>query len=181
MSPSQITFFIENWSKVSLPFVKTAMEQSEKLLAESIKAGEGISEKAHKILAIDIAIITACLIYVFSDKTQPIFVFSACNGMALCFISILYLIKPIKTYDIYPCGSPPKLMLIEKFINGFSSPDSQVKNLLFNECIEYQKRITFNLEKNIKRTRAVDLAMFILLALPLTLFLGWLCNRYFLG
>jgi hypothetical protein len=168
-------YLYDNYSDITIEFLEFALAQAEKILNETVRSGEGITEKAYKVLTIGVSVLTGSIIYLVQNVypvqkagwESPISV-AALLAVPMCLTSIWLLIRPLKSYETFVAGSPPKLVLVEKLIKGFPGKQ-QIKNALLNECHNYQERIDQSDAQNRTRGQAVDQAMYWLLALPLTL------------
>lgn len=172
-------FIYDNWKDVSFDFISIAFQQAEKLLNETVKSGEGITQKALKVLGFAVSILTIALGYAVSNNPNTILFIAAILTIILCIISIIFLIKPIWTYQTYVSGSRPSMTLNkEEMITGFKEETGRNKNMLLNECAEYEKRIRYNLKLNMNRSDNVDYAMILLVFVPFTLILSWFITTF---
>ncbi|MEP2508476.1 MAG: hypothetical protein ABJH72_03930 [Reichenbachiella sp.] len=169
-------FVIDHWESVGYDLLLLVFQQAEKYLAETVKSGEGITEKAFKVLGFSITILTVSLGYVFvSENQNELLQLSSVFAILLCILSIVFLIKPIWSYKTYVSGSSPSYLLRnEQLVTGFSESKDQARNLLLSECVEYQERINYNIRTNFSRSKFVHFAIISLILIPFTLILSWL-------
>ena len=170
--PSYLT---ENWKDVSPGLVKELFGQAEKMLVGIIKNGEFVTLKAFKVLQLSILVMTVSLGYVFTETTQDVLLLAAKISTGLSFASIIVLAYPAWPYRSYYNGSTPSTML--------SNPDllkasDQVKAFLFAELCNYEERINYNQIKSFKRTILVNVAMVLLILVPVSLFASWTILRW---
>jgi len=172
-------FIYSSWKDISLEYLQLVFSQAEKFLVEIDKVGENITEKAFRILGFSVTTLTISLGYLLADSKT---IAEGLGDMAvitasLSALPILLLIKPIWGYSTYTIGSEPKMLMnSEEALTKFKKSKTQVKNLLFSECVNYQERISYVLEVNTKRVLFVDLATVSLLLIPLILIGIW-CFR----
>jgi len=169
-------YFKNNFSDVSLGFLKFVFSQSEKKLNELVKAGEDITKKAHTILGISVTIFTLSLggLFGFELKDPFIQVFLI-SISSIAFVSIALLIKPLLSYGAHLLGSDPSDLFKEELIANFTTDLSKEKNLYMNESVNYQGRINYNRKMNLERTKYVDLSMYLLVGSP---FIGGLLSLF---
>lgn len=171
----------DNWDKIEYEMVLTIFQQAEKRLNGLVKASEGITVKALKVLGFAVTILTISLGYALTPDTDgknEILTISSYFTSALGFFSVLFLIKPIWSYDFYTAGSSPKLVLRRKELITKFKGKNQAKNLLISECCNYQERINYNLRSTLSRRRYVNIAIILLVATPLTLITSFIISRW---
>ncbi|MEP0986761.1 hypothetical protein [Ekhidna sp.] len=165
------SYLKENWKDVSPELVKEVFSQAEKMLIELVKAGESVTVKAFKVLQLSVLVMTVSLGYVLTENTECVLLLAAKISSGLSFASIIVLAIPIWAYSTYVIGSSPSKMLND---SNLLKASDQVKTLLFSELYSYEKRINYNLTKNVKRTILVNVAMILLILVPISLFAFWL-------
>jgi hypothetical protein len=155
-------YIYDNYPKVSTEYLRMVFDQAEKFLNETVRSGEGTTEKAHKILAISLTILTGSFVYlVGGDDLTSSIALAAMLSIPICLVSISHLIIPLRGYETYVIGSSTAKLLIQKCIEGFPTAEDQTKNLLLSECVNYQERIEYNEKLNRRRSKLVDLSLYI--------------------
>ena len=160
-------YFATNLSDVSLDFLQTVFAQAQSFLSEQLKSGEGITEKAHKVLGITLTIMTGCLLYSIeadAEKNAIIYI-AAILSCVTTLIATIKLIPTIKAYHTHVVGSQPIDLLSVDFVENVPA-EQQTKRLLYSELANYQNRIIECERINLKRSKRVDFAIYLLASLP---------------
>ena len=100
-------------------------------------------------------------------------------GATLCMLSGIYLFIADRKYRIHVIGSPPSLVILEDYIEDVDDQQSQEKIFLLNKCLDFEVRIRFNDEVNIKRQARVNLGILLLQLSPLSLILARIVGFFY--
>jgi hypothetical protein len=166
-------FFVDNFDDVELGYYEFVLAQAEKRLNETVRAGEGLTEKAFKLAGVTITVLTGCVIYLFSFwGTNPGWDAAVILETLACLACITLLTWPRGTYRTYVSGTSPKMLLDPFFFENAATSEATKKNVILNECIEYQDRIEENNCKNKHRASYTDAVLVLLTLSPLLLAVG---------
>jgi hypothetical protein len=168
-------YFERNFSSLSIDTLRFILEQSEKFLEELIKNSENITHKANVLLTITVSLFSLSLsglVAVFQPNSLVLPLSVEFLKITLVLFTVLFsivliiLMYPILSYKIFPIGTQTNRLLRQDFFENFETSEGTLKNLLLNECISYQNRITYNEQVNGRRGKYVDTAMLILAFAP---------------
>jgi len=153
------------------------LAQGEALLKETVETSKTITAKTEKLLSLVLPLATTFLAYTISTyftKGWEFLNILAAVALMPCCISLFYIHKNFKSYNIAVSGDFPKSLLVTDFFNNQIPDDHTYMTVLFHVYETIQSKIEINRPLNTARSNANQKALVALLFIlpsPLVAFL----------
>jgi len=173
---------IKNWQSISPDTAKLMLDQSEKLLIETIESAKIISAKTTQLVAFLIPLSTLLAGYLIQNWIRNGFDYLSitANLCLLCLaVSAYYCYKNFRPYKIAITGEYPHDIVTSKYIDNSFTKDEQYLNLLLNVCDNIENRILVNDDFNTDSIRNNRIAIKALFIIPFCPLLGYLLSLLF--
>lgn len=171
---------IEDWQSISIEYAELALSNAEKVLAETAKIAEKVTDRAYRLITVIVPLLILDLAYLlninnYSKTVEESILLYACL-ISFCFLSfpIYLIVKVILPYNVFIPGCNPQKSLSLIFLNPDYSPEEQKLAFLINQCEVYQSAIEANTNQNITRIFASTFCIYWLLANPISLLVAYL-------
>lgn len=165
------------WRGITKETTSIILSQSEAVLKETIETSKTISAKADRLLSIVLPSVTGLIIFIindFSNHKLRLINLSAILCLLILILSLTFIYLNIKSYDIAVPGEYPKQMLRPEFINETIKVEEQHLNIFLHICENIQNKIDGNRLKNAKRRKNNQIALNLLLSIPISPVISYL-------
>ena len=173
-------FFLENPDKIGIGYIKECQNQAEKMLKCTLETGDLITDKSHKILVICGSLLTGAFGLFLAWDQPDIIKLALIIIMLISITSAFYAVRGLARYDLFLMGSPPRLTMNEKIVDGYDF-ENQERGLLYSLLKGYQDRIDFNRDNNLKRGRNINIGLRVLLFIPGAFIISLFLSKVFPG
>ncbi len=166
----------------TIEHLKFVFSQAEKRLEDSNKSFEYTTSKTVTLLSVAFAILTALLSYsflnidingVFSPKLATV-IFASIYMFAILHL----LLRNVRSFEYHPLGSSPDKLYVE--IPNGATKEQFFSDIMYSEIKNYNKRITENYDFNKKRVSRLDLAIWLLIFMPVFSVIVFAVSTYLL-
>jgi hypothetical protein len=167
------------YPSISLDLLRALADEAEKYLAETTKTADSITAKARWAIPIGIGIFSTCLGYLVTPGGDFVLNLTCVFVATFCMLSGIYLFIADQRYSLHVLGSPPSLVILNDYIEDVDDQQSQEKIFLLNKCLDFEDRISFNDEINMKRQARVNLGILLLQLSPLSFILARIVGFFY--
>ncbi len=174
------TVNFSNWQDLTKETAALFFTESEKRLQETLNSYALHTDKAFRILALQLPSITLVAGFVvFGNSIQgPVFNIPAFLFVLIQSIAIYYLIQVAQAFQIQPLGSMPKNLLVPETISKDNN-GLQYIGWVINLCENMQDKIDHNARVNEKRAKCLNRAIWISgICAPILSFIAFLLVQY---
>jgi hypothetical protein len=179
--PENITY----WNKITEKTAELVLKQTETLLTETLSTAQSIRDKADKLTALLIPLISALTIYVLSglNKWNDILHLTAIISLLVLITSLGFLYLNLIAYTIRTPGSDPETLINNYLINKEDTAKEQFIQIALQLCIDYKFRMEKNNQANSIRSNRNQTALKIIVigltAAPVLAFIVHLFWEYY--
>lgn len=167
---------VTDWNNVSESTAQLYLELAEKKLQETVETAKSITDKNDKVLAINVAMVTALLGYFtslpFDDVSLNYIGLVVLIIIVKLIISICFLLRNLFVYKIGTIGEEPRFIMKSEFLKNYDKIE-QYLNLAFHMCEIYQLKISENEKLNLTRTKKLTISIYIAISVPIAFPLAW--------
>jgi hypothetical protein len=152
--PSQLDIFTyEDWDKIDISTAKFVLDQGEKFLAETVEAGNVLTNRAGSIMQISIPAVGVLVGVVATNlEIEKLQYQLAIIGVLLSGIVSYLAFKVYHLYKIIPLGMEPNKILTDEKIKHI---DQQELVFVYNAIKNCQKSIAKNQSRNEDRAKKI--------------------------
>jgi len=168
--------FMKNWNEYSIQHFLFILSQSEKKLNETVETMKTIQSRGRFQLLFSLSVIVSLIGWWITEHNQ-VYEPYAVSVAVVSLVSVFFSAWGIYQYSISTVGSPAEILLDDRFYSSFDKTEYAEKNLVFNECKDYSKRIERNTSINRKRLQLVTLSFLTMCLTPVVLLLTYLLSR----
>lgn len=147
-------FETEDWSDFSLDSYEFFFYQAEEMLKAGEIATTSLRSRAIRFLSFNIPLSIAIFGYVVTNILSLLHSVPLTIVLVVLTFSNFKFLKILKAKHVYSVGSSPRDLITQEWLDY--SGDEQKKAILFNECKQYEFRITHKLKLNHEMGRLLN-------------------------
>lgn len=153
INPYKMTW--EGANTLSIEFLQSCYSSMQQRMSDYHEQSTMITERAYKLLSINVTILTLLCAYIYTFKDFAIHLIpSLALTFSICF-SIYYLLRIVLPRDYMPLGRTLEQLQVNEYANHFNSedksPEIQLRSLLYNEINELEYSIKWQEQNNSHR------------------------------
>jgi hypothetical protein len=160
---------IQNWTDITLDSMRFFFQQAEKYLDNMQAIYQRLDSKAMNLLTVNTAFLVPIIglsLFLLQEKLWGLFSFTLVVN--ICFIiSIILCLKITFPGESTCSGDTPRLLMNPLFISGKQKGDTQVLQIMMNQCEAYQDRIDINQRRNEFKANKIRWAIYLTCFAPL--------------